>query len=101
MSYVAGLVLVAVMILRLIVVGRVWRRWLTAERPPEVRCHACGYDLRGQHRPRCPECGALYGFRVPLDSLGVSEHELRAAHEARQRRRQERPHDLSPGGGDP
>ncbi|MBI4717021.1 MAG: hypothetical protein HY763_04395 [Planctomycetes bacterium] len=20
-------------------------------------CIKCGYDLRGQHRPRCPECG--------------------------------------------
>ncbi|MCH8805361.1 MAG: hypothetical protein IH986_04665 [Planctomycetes bacterium] len=53
----------------------------------ERRCARCGYDLRGLELPRCPECGTLWGFRVPLDELGLSEDELRDSYE---RRRQER-----------
>jgi hypothetical protein len=26
-----------------------------------LACPACGYDLRGQAEPRCPECGTDYG----------------------------------------
>jgi len=27
----------------------------------EARCLECGYDLRGQTEPRCPECGTPFG----------------------------------------
>ncbi len=27
-------------------------------------CVACGYDLRGQHEPRCPECGTPFDERL-------------------------------------
>ena len=53
------------------------RRQRCAERKKreeiERRCARCGYDLRGLELPRCPECGTLWGFRVPLDELGLSE----------------------------
>lgn len=44
-----------------------------------VRCAACGYALRGLDLARCPECGALRGFCVPLTDLVLTEDELRAA----------------------
>jgi len=44
---------------------------------PRIRCDNCGYDLSGQELPRCPECGALRGFRVPLNELGLTEQEIR------------------------
>ncbi len=28
-------------------------------------CVECGYDLRGQHEPRCPECGAHFSGTLP------------------------------------
>jgi hypothetical protein len=28
--------------------------------PDKVACPSCGYDLRGQHECRCPECGQEY-----------------------------------------
>lgn len=27
-------------------------------------CIPCGYDLRGQTEPRCPECGAAFDARL-------------------------------------
>ena len=30
---------------------------LACERRGHDRCSVCGYDLRAQVRPRCPECG--------------------------------------------
>src|SRR5262249_45367691 len=42
-----------------------------------IRCHGCGYDLTSLDLPRCPECGALRGFKVPLTDLGLTEEELR------------------------
>ena len=45
------------------------------DRPP--RCHGCGYDLSRLEMPRCPECGALRGFQVPLTELGLTEQEVR------------------------
>ena len=56
----------------------------------ERRCARCGYDLRGLELPRCPECGTLWGFRVPLDKLGLSEDELRDSFERRRRERADR-----------
>jgi len=44
---------------------------------PTIKCLKCGYNLEGLELPRCPECGALRGFKVPIDQLGLSEEELR------------------------
>lgn len=40
-------------------------------------CGNCGYDLRGQTEPRCPECG--WGFDPKLMAGGHSAHEPPAA----------------------
>ncbi len=59
-----------------------WMRRRRIRRQPAVadkdapRCARCGYDLRGQTLPRCPECGTLRGFRVPMEGLGLTEAEL-------------------------
>lgn len=58
------------------------------KREDPARCAKCGYSLEGLDIPRCPECGALRGFTVPLDQLGLTEHEVRKGFA---RRRQERP----------
>ncbi|MCA9244592.1 MAG: hypothetical protein KDA32_11585 [Phycisphaerales bacterium] len=47
-------------------------------------CAACGYPLAGLPTPRCPECGALRGFRVSVEKLGISEEELRAGEDKRE-----------------
>jgi hypothetical protein len=61
------------------------------EKPPEtITCAKCGYRMEGLSMPRCPECGALRGFDVPLDKLGLSEDEVRAGFEESARRRAER-----------
>jgi hypothetical protein len=36
-------------------------------------CVACGYDLRGQIEPRCPECGSAFDEKVSNHSEGESE----------------------------
>ncbi len=55
-----------------------WLRRIRRSRHGEApRCLRCGYDLTGQEVPRCPECGALRGFRVPLTNLGLSDAEVR------------------------
>lgn len=46
-------------------------------KPGEPRCQHCGYDLSQLELPRCPECGALRGFRVPLTKLGLTEGDVR------------------------
>jgi predicted amidophosphoribosyltransferase len=55
------------------------RYWPRLREMPQAtpRCDACGYDLRDLELPRCPECGALRGFKVPMTELGISEEELR------------------------
>lgn len=50
------------------------------------RCLRCGYSMENLGVPRCPECGALYGFRQTMSELGVTEGELRNA------ARRKRPH---------
>lgn len=50
-------------------------------------CAKCGYSLAGLELPRCPECGALRGFNVPLEALGLTEEEVREGF-ARRRRAQ-------------
>ena len=32
-------------------------------------CRCCYYDLRGQHTPRCPECGTAFAFDDPRSFL--------------------------------
>ncbi len=67
------------------------RRRLTARsKPPAdgIHCVNCGYDLSRLEYPRCPECGALRGFTVPLEELGLTEAEVRAGF-ARRRQPQE------------
>ncbi|MBI4581406.1 MAG: hypothetical protein HY718_17015 [Planctomycetes bacterium] len=38
-------------------------------------CRKCGYPLRGLNYPRCPECGTLRGFEVPLEQLDLTGEE--------------------------
>jgi hypothetical protein len=60
------------------------------EKPVEtVKCAKCGYTMEGLTLPRCPECGALRGFDVPLDQLGLSEEEIRTGFANTARRREE------------
>ena len=59
-------------------------------------CKRCGYDMRGLLMPRCPECGTLRGFSVPLDELGVSEQEIRAGYEQRRNKNVTSQHDSQP-----
>ena len=42
----------------------VWREMRTVDRRRHLQervCDSCGYDLRGQIEPRCPECGEPFG----------------------------------------
>ncbi len=41
-----------------------------------VSCKHCGYNMQGLTLPRCPECGCLPGFDVPLEALGLTEEDL-------------------------
>lgn len=43
-----------------------------------MMCAGCGFDMQGQPIPRCPECGALRGFTVSLDELGLTEDQIRS-----------------------
>jgi len=62
-------------LLLLVLVGRAWlalpRKAVSPELPEYIRtclrvsrgrlrCNKCGYDLRGQTVPRCPECGTEF-----------------------------------------
>jgi hypothetical protein len=54
---------------------RWWRRpqnWL----PVTAICQRCGYDLQQSPLPRCPECGALIGFKKSAEELGVTPHDF-------------------------
>lgn len=56
-------------------IGRIWRRPMQQCLRQELNkrgipiCMKCGYDLRGQVEPRCPECG------TDFDSELLSEPE--------------------------
>ncbi len=67
-------------LLFLVALARAARRWRAARRVRDgiSFCVRCGYDLRGLDLPRCPECGVLRGFTVPLEDLGLTETEIRA-----------------------
>jgi len=43
---------------------------------PTEACLRCGYDLTRINLPRCPECGALVGFKRSAEELGLDEGEL-------------------------
>lgn len=43
----------------------------------KAACLRCGYPLLGLSIPRCPECGTLAGFNVPMSEMGVSDSDLR------------------------
>lgn len=82
-----GSTLVSALLVLLVVLGvghSIWRarrqRRARAERAEadRPRCAGCGYDLSGLEFPRCPECGALRGFTVPLEELGLTDEEVRA-----------------------
>jgi hypothetical protein len=36
------------------------RRWTELGGRKRIACKQCGYDLRGQSEPRCPECGTTF-----------------------------------------
>lgn len=42
---------------------------------PGPVCQRCGYNLTGLNFPRCPECGTLRGFDVPIDALPLTDQE--------------------------
>ncbi len=54
----------------------------------EPKCASCGYPLKGLEIPRCPECGALRGFKRPLHELGLTEQEVREGFARRRRERE-------------
>ena len=56
----------------------------------EPRCANCGYPMKGLEIPRCPECGALRGFKRPLHELGLAEQEVREGFARRRREREAR-----------
>lgn len=69
-------VVIAAVALRTVVKKRMKEEILEAVREPVVPvCYKCGYDMRGQIFPRCPECGALLGFTVSTDELPLTDEE--------------------------
>jgi hypothetical protein len=72
----AFVIVMAVVTLRTVVKKRMKQEILEAAREPFVPlCYKCGYDMRGQVFPRCPECGALLGFTVSTDQLPLTSEE--------------------------
>lgn len=71
---------------------RRWRQRQDARRAEMgvTRCAKCGYPLEGLEFPRCPECGALRGFKKPLNKLGLTEEEIREGFAQRRRERESR-----------
>ena len=48
-------------------------RWMRSKRREPGVCSQCGYDLRGQVKPRCPECGTP--FNETISQSDTQEHE--------------------------
>ena len=65
----------------LLVLSRKWSRRLvrTDKDDLKARCLKCGYDLAGLPLPRCPECGAMRGFKKGMNALGFNEDEIKSA----------------------
>lgn len=74
---------IATIVLLRTVVKRQMRKHILKALTEEVvpKCARCGCDLRGQNYPRCPECGTLRGFDVPMDDLPLTEEERRLIEE--------------------
>jgi hypothetical protein len=91
LTYVPTLVVAVLAFVACWLALRILRRRLIGpserSKQPKVVCSKCGYDLRGLDVPRCPECGTLRGFDVPLDELGLTEEEIRTGCERQRRRR--------------
>ncbi len=75
----------------------VWNTWYrrrrkkaeAAAKEDELpRCARCGYDLSRLEYPRCPECGALRGFKVPVEDLGLTDEEVRSGFKKQRETRQ-------------
>lgn len=70
------------------------RAWmLRPKKAPDTaaRCAGCGYELAHLEIPRCPECGALRGFKRPLDELGLTDEEVRSGFERMRKLRSSSP----------
>ena len=69
---------------------REWKRTRDEIRDAKISgaiCAGCGYNMKGQAIPRCPECGALRGFTTPVDQLGLTEEEIRKGFERKREAR--------------
>ena len=91
MRQISWTTILGVIALGIAIFGIRYVRWIARryrEKPVEnIKCANCGYVIEGLSLPRCPECGALRGFKVPLDQLGLSEDEIRIGFEETARRR--------------
>ena len=76
MVWLIGLCLGVICLMVLVLVAV---RWLSSLRSdlkrsePTQTCHRCGYPMQRLDVPRCPECGAAYGFKQTFADLGVDE----------------------------
>jgi hypothetical protein len=81
--FVSGFVaLAAVALIIVLITGTGSRRFLRWRKRKDavaesVRCLRCGYSLDNLEVPRCPECGTLRGFEVPMQELGLTEDDLK------------------------
>ncbi len=70
-----------------VMLGRRYRKWkktrddIHRAKDSGALCAGCGYNMKGQAIPRCPECGALRGFTTSVDQLGLTEEEIRKGFE--------------------
>ena len=86
-SWMLVLLLPIVVMVMAIVLGSVARRKMggsTRKRDDVTEgpsCEKCGYPLEGLNFPRCPECGTLRGFDVPIDDLNLTDEERKLVDE--------------------
>ena len=62
-------------ILRRVLMGQSLEKKRRRREENRLRCQHCGYDLRGLNYPRCPECGTIRGFDMPIDELPLTDEE--------------------------